>query len=557
MDLAIRFRFLVAAAVCLLATQILFAQTSTEKRPLATVSGTVTIKGKPAAAITVGLRQNGLPSPTSDIKARGLTDQDGRYRIPNIAAGSYEVLPAAPGFIIANSPNSPRSKVILVNEGENVEGVDFALVRGGVITGRVTDADARPVIQEQVFIFRADAWDPKGPNEPQQQIFAMNGGMTDDRGIYRAFGLIPGRYKIAVGRGDDTVNPPQVPGRATYKRVFHPDTSDPARATIIEVTPGSEATGVDISLEKAIDTYSISGRLVDSEKGQPVPGLRLALERMGERVQTYSNFASLNGQGEFTFDGVAPGKYTFSIMSQPRLEQLLESTQVEVIEGNVSGVVLRVRRGASVSGVIVIENETPQAIAKLRQIEVVGYVTPPSGTGGRSDTSAHSADGAFQVSGLPSGTIGFFLSGSRNSPGPVKNFQVTRVERDGVAQQGNRFEIKDGEQVTGVRVVVTFGDSAVRGLFKVVNGTLPDDARFSVRLSRIGEPQPMPVGMTQMDTRGHFVIEGVPAGLYEIVGAVVTADRRIRRSAKEQVNVTAGASTDVTLVIDASEPKSP
>jgi 5-hydroxyisourate hydrolase-like protein (transthyretin family) len=558
MDLATCYRVILATALCLFTFQISLSQAvTTPKRPLATVSGTVTIKGKPAVGVTVGLRRNEPVTSAAIITARGLTDQDGRYRITNVAAGTYEVMPAAPAFIIPDLQTLPPRKTILVNEGENVEGIDFPLVRGGVITGRVIDADARPVVQQQVYLYRADSWNSRGPNQ-QPQIFPMAGGMTDDRGIYRAFGLLPGQYKVSAGRGDDSFNPTQVPGRATYNRVFHPDTSDPAKATIIEVTPGSEATGVDIALEKPVDTYSISGRVVDGEKGQPAAGVRLGLEKMGERFQTYSNFGIANALGEFTFDNVVPGKYTFSLMADRGNERTLESTAVEVIEGNVSGVVLRVTTGATVSGVIAIENESPQAIAKLQQVEIRGYVTPPSGAGGRSSTAVFSADGAFHMGGLPGGTLQFIITGPRGSFSQFKNFTITRIERDGMPQQGNRFEIKDGEQVTRVRIVVTYGDATLRGSIKVENGTLPPGSRFAVRLGRIGDsPTTMPSHVGQVDGRGNFIIEGVEAGTYEVIATVITPDRTNQRSVRQQVSLTAGATTEVTLTLDASSPKKP
>lgn len=556
MDLAPRLRAFVAGAVCLLVTQILFAQTAT-KRPPATVSGTVTIKAKPAAGITVGLRRTGVGTSNNEIVARAVTDQDGRYRITNVAEGTYEIIPAAWSYILVDVQGSPRSKTILVNEGENVEEIDFPLVRGGVITGRVTDADARPVVQQQVYIYRADAWDSKGPNQPAQ-IFAMAGGTTDDRGIYRAFGLIPGRYKVAVGRGDDSFNPAQAPGRATYKRVFHPDTDDPMRATVIEVTPGSEATGVDITLEKPLETYSISGRVVDGEKDLPAPGVRLALERTTQRFQTFSYFASSDAEGNFTVDGVAPGKYIFSLIAVAGNERVVESPPIEVTEGNISGVVLRLNKGATISGVIAIENESPQAGLKLRQLEVCGYVTPPSGTGGRSSITMISADGAFRMSGLPGGIVGFYFTEGARGSDVLNNFKIIRVERDGVAQPGNRFEITDGEQVGGVRLVVTYGDATLRGSIKVENGKIPAGARFAVRLGRIGEtPTGPPAYATQVDPRGNFVIKGVEAGVYEVIATLLTPDRTDQRTVKQQVNLTSGATTEVTLVVNAVEPKQP
>ena len=88
---------------------------------------------------------------------------------------------------------------------------------------------------------------------------------------------------------------------------------DPAKATVIEVSEGSETTDVDISLARPVETYSVSGRSFDSEKGSPICGVRVALERVGMGpYQTYSNFDTTNAQGEFIIDSVLPGKYVFS-----------------------------------------------------------------------------------------------------------------------------------------------------------------------------------------------------------------------------------------------------
>ena len=127
MDLAPRLRVFVAGGVCLLVTQILFAQTTT-KRPPATVSGTVTIKGKPTAGITVGLRRTGNGTPNNEIVARGVTDQDGRYRITNVAEGTYETIPAAWSYILADVQGSPRSKTIMLERSRYLVVSELAAV---------------------------------------------------------------------------------------------------------------------------------------------------------------------------------------------------------------------------------------------------------------------------------------------------------------------------------------------------------------------------------------------------------------------------------------------
>src|SRR6478672_7457032 len=119
------------------------------KVPRGSISGRITIKEKPAAGVMVGLRRSdGLSS--FEQLARATTDQDGVYRLTNVAAGSYYVIPSTPAYVWRDTNYNPQT--VVVGEDENVENINYALVRGGVITGKVTDADGRPVIQMQVDI---------------------------------------------------------------------------------------------------------------------------------------------------------------------------------------------------------------------------------------------------------------------------------------------------------------------------------------------------------------------------------------------------------------------
>jgi len=89
------------------------------------------------------------------------------------------------------------AKTILLSPGESVEDVDLKLVRGAVITGRVTDEEGKPVVEERIELQPADE---KG-GQRQMSPFSQNYQMfqTDDRGIYRLYGLPAGRYKVSVG----------------------------------------------------------------------------------------------------------------------------------------------------------------------------------------------------------------------------------------------------------------------------------------------------------------------------------------------------------------------
>src|SRR6185295_18165425 len=132
-------------SVLLLFCVPLYTQTQTtlsKKGPASSISGKITIKGKAAPGIVVGLRAN-APDGQETIPYRGVTDQEGNYRITNVAPGTYQVMPAAPAFVIAGQIN-PEGISLIITGGETIEGIDFALNRGGVITGRVTNSEGRP-----------------------------------------------------------------------------------------------------------------------------------------------------------------------------------------------------------------------------------------------------------------------------------------------------------------------------------------------------------------------------------------------------------------------------
>src|SRR5882724_3169428 len=139
------YAFAVILALCCAITSLNAQSQATEKkRLLGTVAGKVSIKGKGATGIVVGLRQADTSNPFAATN-KATTDQDGNYRIFDVLPGNYEVMPAAPAFVVSDG-----NRTVVMGEGERVEDLNFSLVRGGVITGKITDADGRALIQQQV-----------------------------------------------------------------------------------------------------------------------------------------------------------------------------------------------------------------------------------------------------------------------------------------------------------------------------------------------------------------------------------------------------------------------
>ncbi|HEY0724987.1 MAG TPA: carboxypeptidase regulatory-like domain-containing protein [Pyrinomonadaceae bacterium] len=529
---------------------LLAAQSTTQqsgKAPRGTVSGRVTIKEKGVAGVMVGLRKTEV-MPFEPLQ-KASTDPDGFYRITNVAPGNYEVVTSAPAYVAADKKD-PRSRQILVGDDENVEGVNFALVRGGVITGRVTDADSRPVIQQQVNIYQENPFTPT-PQQPQRQLFPVATAQTDDRGIYRVYGLAAGKYKVASGRGEDTFTGNST-GRFIYKQIFHPDVSEQEKAKVIDVSEGREATDVDIALGRALQTFTAAGKVVD-EKGLPIPRQRFTFQRTsGQRAEFVNLVALSNTQGDFVVEGLIPGKYGIYLFPNDNTNNLrAETLNFEIIDQDISGVVVKLTKGASVTGVVVVESEDKAVLAQLSEMQIRGFIVAQGGgMVSSSSSSPIGPDGSFRLGGLGPGSVNLNVA-SVNRPFPPKGFSMVRIERDGVVSNRG-IEIKEGEQLTGVRVVMSYGNASIRGVITVDDGPWPPGARASVRLGKPGETTPtFNLRSPVVDERGRFLFEGVPAGTYELITIVSLGSepRSPGRMDKRVVNIQEGSTQDITIAV--------
>jgi len=530
------------------------APRQTSKAPRGSISGRVTLKGKGAEGVVVMIRKSEPANPYETMQ-RAATDQDGFYRIANVAPGNYEVSPSAPAFVSADW-KEPKNTSVIVGEDENVENINFTLVRGGVITGKVTDADGRPVIQHPVNVFRVEAFEQQSQ---QDRVFASGGGQTDDRGIYRVFGLVPGRYKVGAGRSDNVYSPGSI--RTSYKQVFHPDVSDQAKATVIEVGEGTEAKDVYITLGRTLQTFAVAGRVVDGEKGLPVPNLRLGFQRIvGQRYEFAGIVTTTNSQGDFVAEGLLPGKYEFYLFPNQNGGMRVETgLGVDIIDQDVSGVAVKLVPGTSLSGVVVIESENKALLAKLSELQLIAFTVNTKPNNGALNSSARSPiapDGSFKLTGLSGGNMRIGIGALANGY-PPKGFSIARIEHDGEEMSWSHgIEMKDGEQLTGLRVVLTYGNATLRGVVNVENGELPPGARFYVRLAKPGEKLSN-LRTPQVDARGHFLIEGLAPGTYEVHAAVAAPQMQPPRMAMREVSVQDGVTTDITLTINLTPPQKP
>jgi protocatechuate 3,4-dioxygenase beta subunit len=525
---------------------------STQKAGTGVLTGRITVGDKAVQGVTV-TAVPGEYMPDRREAARSTTDYEGNYRLMGLPAGRYTVTPLAP-TLISPSDNmyGGAGRFVIVGEGESIEKIDFALTRAGVITGRITDADGKPVIEERLQLNSAD-------NSNRSRFGAYSNPFmyqTDDRGVYRIYGLPPGRYTLSVGVApDDGMVRVGALRRGYYQRTFYPGETDIKRAGIIEVTEGGEVRDIDIKLGQRSQSFTIAGRVVDADTGRPLSNLLIGYGTYDQNAKRMTSFGfgqvRTDARGQFKLEGLVPGRFAAFVWSEN--ETYSDPAPFEITDADISGLELKLRRGATISGIAQIEGTADKSVlARLSQLSLgasiqTSNLAPP---GTRQVTI--SADGTFRMTGLPPGRASLFIYGY---PQP-KDIKLARVERDGTPQPTG-IEVTPGAEIGNVRVIFEYGSGSVRGQLRVENGTLPEDARTFVFIQKPGDdPNARPVGYSQADVRGRFIVDGLPAGDYVITVRVQlppVAGRGRLVMAKENVTVSNGMETEATVVLDLTD----
>src|SRR5262245_4349403 len=533
-----------------------FQDPTTEIRA-GSIAGRVTVGGKPVSGVAVKLLRLDSNSSQRTPAATVKTDEEGRYRFKGVAPGSYDVIPAGPALVLPKQGRYGQpGKTVMVEVGESAEGVDFALTEGGVITGRVTDTEGRPVVEEAVSLNKTTEQGITFQFSPPNYESLI----TDDRGMYRVYGVPAGRYLVSVGTRYGSTRGNR---REYYRETFHPGVTDRAKAVSVEVKEGAETTGVDIIVGRPQKTYAITGRVVNAEN-KPLPGIKLGVIAQSEDGKSSTNTrggSRSDDKGVFRIEDALPGHYLIYPLNDPSSNSFGEPISFDVKNEDVSDLEIKMSRGASISGVVIVEGVNDPAMKdKISQLGVSAHVNSQDTSTTLRDrhsddfaSSQISSDGSFRVAGLPPGKAVIQLTW--NSPSAPKEFLILRVERNG-QDITNGTVIGLGEQLTGVRVVIGAGSGAIRGQVKIEGGQL-EGVRLSLYVRRASGASnfSMPI---ELDTHGRFVIEKLAEGDYKLLigpmSVTVTGDAGVKSMSRmptveQTVSVNPGAVSEVTLVL--------
>lgn len=520
------------------------------------LSGVVLVLDQPMSGSIEGMVVDGAGRPRDSLgvmafaegrRGAGMsqvtTDEAGRFKVLNLAAGSYYV--QARDLKTYGYSASAQEQVVL-KEGEHRTGIRLVYDSNtaNAISGRVTDVKGQPIERAGVT-----AHGPSYAYSP-----------TEADGTYTLTGLSEGSYYVMVNHasytGTQRENVPagskgvdfklegtgaiegQVVNAATGQPItrfsigysqgnqtgnragMRPDTlsqaSDPDGHFMISNVPVGEATvfvraaGFALGAElvpkvaagQTVGNIRIAlkggGRvegLVTNSDGVPINGVKIFIGNVPsswERTQMPAA-ATTGGDGKFVLDTVSPEDNRISayhpgyaVGSAAVTPQPNKSEYVEIVlaaGGRIEGTISS--EGQPIAGVYI----------SAQKAEILE----------RGDSASGSSDdkGFYRLSALADGDF------------MVQAYWYNRMDRDR-SRSLERTAVVEGGQVTVVDFTFAAADSVIEGLI-TVNGKPAADAHVSARiLSADGEEH----SGTKADGQGLYRIEPVPAGYVYLTASV-------------------------------------
>jgi protocatechuate 3,4-dioxygenase beta subunit len=500
----------------------------------ASVNGSVRVRGKGQSGIEVRLMRLDPSTPRTELGAN--TGDDGAYRFSDVPPATYQVLLVSKDFYFTDARGP---KTLVVGVGEHIKGLDFEMLPGAVVSGRVRDTEGRPLADRMVTLFV-----PKPPPAKEGTLMPTRGrAQTDSSGAYRIFGAPAGRYFIGVQewlKNELTTSPSQC------SETLYPGVTDPARAVVVELAEADHVENIDITVGGDSPCFSASGQIIDGESGVPLARATYGVAKVEGGRANYFNvgLAWADDNGEFKIGGLLPGRYEVVFRPNDTYKVYAEPVEFEVVNQNLSGLTVKTSAGAGVSGSIVVEGTTDKAVwAKLLELQLnAGIDTGQPGLGG-GHFSTIAPDGTFHISGLPAGKLTIHLLSTTSIK---RDFVLLRTELDGVVQPRN-IPLKANEQITGLKVVVAYGTGIIRGAVKYENGT-PWSSTERIALFRTDGP--VEVMWSPVDVRGNFLLEGVPAGSYWLELSAFSPGLHTMVSVRKRLEVVDGAASNITMTLE-------
>ena len=534
----------------------------------AIISGSVVVAGTGQPARRARVTLNGTEG--GGLRTT-ITDEDGRYAFRDLGAGRYNLSVSKSGHVGVTfgqtRPGRPGTPIQLA-EGQQFA-ANLQLPRGSVITGTVLDEYGEPTPGTQVRVMR---YAMQGGRRTLQQ---SGSGSTDDRGIYRVYGLQPGDYIVSavprnagpamdlprlqaelvqvrerlVAQAADPAALRDMAGglqpqllqdeqASGYAPVYFPGTVAVAQAGAVTLNLGEERGSVDFQLVR-VPMARIDGTVVNST-GQATDTIQITLTDPAQPPGAFNIGARADAEGRFHLANVPPGNYRLVARAvvgqqvapggagpgggrggrplgpQSTPIRLWGAIDIPVDGRNLSNVLVTLQQGLTLSGRVTFQGTAAQPADLTRMRVGLSPADPAGGPMLQNAVGTVDASGKFTIASVVPGLYRLTAGGAGNG------WYLDSAVVDGQDTLDAPFEVKPGSAPTGA--VITFSDRQAQLIGTITNQRgqpapeqtlilFPADERYWM-------PQSRRIRSTRPATDGQFTFSGIPPGDYKLVAMV-------------------------------------
>ncbi|MCU1230856.1 MAG: hypothetical protein JWO97_3740 [Acidobacteria bacterium] len=440
------------------------------------ITGRVTDKstGAPITSFQAGVstpRGGGGMMIMMPASMRSVTNDDGTFTLENVPAGQMQVVVSAPGYTTSRISN------LTVEEGKTLANIEVALDTGVKLSGHVTGPDGSAlagVSVRQDMVAGRTMRVPGGSTEGT--------ATTDSNGDYSMEALEPGEKTFVFQRGG-----------------------------YLQTSKTVTLSGKDAQLDVQLSTGNRVSGLVVTEGGAPVADASVRASSASD-----SGFGGkstrTDSSGAFTFEGMAPGHYTFTAGKTGYADGILRD--FDVLTGGQPRVVMKT--GGVISG----------HVTGLTDTELAQTIVSASNSNG-SNSATVDAGGNFRIEGAPTGTV-------RVNARLQQNFSGSKTS------ETKSVEVSSG---SSAQVDLQFrSDTVIRG--RVTRGGQPLPGAMVSFFPRNGRAQTS--ARTTADGSGAYSVNSLDDAPYDV--AVNDLDRNVSFQTTYEVKGSGNFDIDVKIV---------
>jgi hypothetical protein len=498
------------------------------------------------------------------VNRLALTDDEGRFTIGDLPPGRYMVTATRPPFLtgaygarrVAGPGSIQTGTAIVLQPDQHVADVTIRLMRGAVISGTIRDADGQPARGFYVGL----AYYRRSPTTGERTLVRWGTtGYTDDRGMYRLYGLPPGEYVVTASigarqtdlmtateteiqrafallqpgaaapaastlAGASSAGP--VPRRPTvgYVSIYYPGTPTPDHASSITVGVGEERTGVDFQAQ-LVPTLRIDGMLTTAD-GQPVPRASVRANSVVASVAadyygSVGGGATTDTDGRFRISGLPPGTYVVStrVTSPASLWAAVET----VLHSSDAIVHLTLATGTRITGRVTVHGVDAAPPTDLSRVRVM-LSTADRGGAAAGTSIIVQPNGTFEADGVPPGR--YTLHATLGVATAQGGWYVKSAALGGQDATDKPVEIAPGTGELTAAVTLTDHTTELSGtMTDATNAPAPE--YFIIVFSRHAtdwQPGTRRIMQTRPAQDGRFSFRNLPPGEYQLAAVTDVQD---------------------------------